>query len=121
MRFLILAAAASVVLGHDDHDHGMNESMMLEQAKEDFKQIDENGDGKLDLDELMKFVEDENAKPEVEDFIQKADTDNDGQVSEAEYIQFVVSMYGDYHDDHDHYHEEDHDEWDDDDEEWEEL
>ncbi len=119
MRYLLKIAAVAIATGfvkggvpedehdhdhdHHDHDHGhdhghdeFSPEKIEEQARTDFDQMDTGKDGYLTKEEIQEYLNDPSADAEIDDFFTKADTDNDGKVSFAEYYQFVSDMYAEY-------------------------
>ena len=69
-------------------------SSVEEELAEEFKKLDVNGDGYIDIEELKKvlaFGEDKLSDQEVEEVIKEFDTNGDGKITLQEFIHGVLS------------------------------
>merc|ERR1719223_1253915 len=74
-------------------------SELKDEATKIFKEIDTDGDRIVSPKELREFVATKDALLEIklgigkwEDFIAKADTDGDGNISQDEFVSYVVNL-----------------------------
>ena len=59
-----------------------------------FQVFDKNGDGlisKKELNHIMKSLGDNLSEDEIEEMIQQADIDGDGEICFSEFVQFIMS------------------------------
>ena len=69
-------------------------SSVEEELAEEFKKLDVNGDGYIDIEELKKvlsFGDDKLSDQEVEEVIKEFDTNGDGKITLQEFIHGVLS------------------------------
>ena len=99
---LILAAVCAVRAIPEAEIEGYSEEpeltpeMMEAQARDDFNTMDADKNGSLTKEEIMEYLDDESADGEVEDFMGRADTDGDTEISFDEYFAFVMELFAQY-------------------------
>ena len=71
-------------------------SRELKEAKDIFLELDENGDGKLSREELMKgyrrFLSKESAQAIVDNIMHRVDTDNNGYIDYNEFLKAAIDV-----------------------------
>jgi Ca2+-binding EF-hand superfamily protein len=107
MKFGTVLLGLTVVMAQeeDEFDLGdlesmgsemMSEEAILAQAREDFKGMDLNHDGKLTPEEVAEYINDAEMAGEISKFFEEADANKDGAVELEEYENFVKKMLADY-------------------------